>query len=52
MNHELQFALGRVENIVDKVENVDYKHFIVFPNCSKDVLSVWSVPNFFLFPPN
>ena len=27
------FALGRIENIVGKGENVGYQHFLLFPQC-------------------
>ena len=30
---KLKFALGRVENIVRKGENVGYQHFLLFPQC-------------------
>ena len=30
---KLKFALGRVENIVEKGENAGYQHFLLFPQC-------------------
>ena len=34
-NQKLQFALGRVVNIVGKEENAGYQHFLLFPQCFK-----------------
>ena len=28
-----KFVLGMVENIVQKVENAGYQHFILYPQC-------------------
>ena len=33
MTEKFNFVLGRVENIVGKVENAGYQHFILFPQC-------------------
>ena len=33
VNKKLKFAVDRVENIVGKIENVGYKHFLLFPQC-------------------
>ena len=33
LTKELKFVLGRVENIVEKGENVGYQHFLLFPQC-------------------
>ena len=33
MNENLDFVLGRVENIVGKGENAGYQHFLLFPQC-------------------
>ena len=30
---QLKFALGRVENIVEKGENAGFQHFLLFPQC-------------------
>ena len=29
----MKFGMGRVENIVGKVENTGYQHFLLFPQC-------------------
>ena len=33
VNQKLKFALGRVENIVEKGINSGYQHFLLFPQC-------------------
>ena len=33
MNELLKFGLGRAENIVVKVENTGYQHFLLFQRC-------------------
>ena len=33
VDQKLKFALGRAENIVEKVENASYQHFLNFPQC-------------------
>ena len=33
VNQKSKFALGRVENIVEKGENAGYQHFLLFPQC-------------------
>ena len=33
VNQKLEFAAGRVENIVGKGENAGYQHFLFFPQC-------------------
>ena len=33
VNQKLKFDMGRVENIVGKVENAGYQHFLLFPQC-------------------
>ena len=30
---KINFALGRVENILGKGENAGYQHFLLFPQC-------------------
>ena len=30
---KLKFVLGRVENIVGKIENAGYQHFLLCPQC-------------------
>ena len=35
----LKFALGRVENILGKGENVSYRHFLFFLKCFQKALS-------------
>ena len=30
---KLEFVLGRIENIVGKVENAGYQHFLLFSQC-------------------
>ena len=30
---EIEFTMGRVENIVGKGENAGYQHFLLFPQC-------------------
>ena len=37
MNQKLEFAVGRVENIVGKGENAGYQHFLLFPQCFQKV---------------
>ena len=44
----LNFVFGRLENIVGKGENVDYQHFLPFPQCFlkasfSRLLKVWIV---------
>ena len=36
---QLKFVLGRVENIVEKGENADDQHFLLFPQCFQKFLS-------------
>ena len=36
---KLEFALGRVKNIVGKGENAGYQHFLLFPRCFKSLFS-------------
>ena len=33
VTQNLNFVLGRVENILGKGENADYQHFLLFPKC-------------------
>ena len=33
VTEKIEFVLGRVENIVGKVENAGYQHFLLFPQC-------------------
>ena len=33
VTHTLEFVLRRVENIVEKGENVGYQHFLLFQQC-------------------
>ena len=33
VTRELEFAVGREENIVEKEENAGYQHFLLFPQC-------------------
>ena len=35
VTEKLKFVLGRVENIVAKVENASYQHFLLYPQCSQ-----------------
>ena len=38
---EVEFVLGKVENIAGKRENAGYQHFLLFPQCfQRSVLSV------------
>ena len=37
---KLKFALGRVKNIVEKGENADYQHFLLFPQCFQKTCTV------------
>ena len=39
----MKFALGRVENIVEKGENAGYQHFLLFPQCFQKFLSFTEV---------
>ena len=34
-----KFSFRRVENMVGKSENVDYRHFLLFPPCFENVVS-------------
>ena len=36
----LNFALGRVENILGKGENAGYQHFFLFPKCFQESTSL------------
>ena len=33
VTQKLNFALGREENVLEKGENVDFEHFLLFPQC-------------------
>ena len=42
-SEKLNFALGRVENIVGKGENADYLHFLLFPQFFERASFLWSL---------
>ena len=37
LTQKLKFVLGRVENISGKEENADYQHFLLFPQCFRQL---------------
>ena len=43
MTEKLNFVSGNVENIVGKVENAGYQHFLLFPQCFLKAFSYWVV---------
>ena len=42
VTQKLKFILGKVKNIVGKGENADYQHFLLFPQCRLQFLSIWT----------
>ena len=38
LNKKLKLVFGRVENSVGKGENVNYQHFLLFPQCFQSPL--------------
>ena len=43
MMQKLEFALGRIENIVGKGENAGYQHFLLLPQCFQKASSLGSL---------
>ena len=43
VKQKLKFVLGSLENILDKGENADYQHFLLFPQCFQRASFSWSL---------